>query len=351
MADFVINLMVPGKTVVTERWYALASIGDVITDEQTHLLAIGEIVVLQETFQVTPFGFFKRVFERFVSFSRKIAVIGESGIDIHLKGVFENGFDPSLLFLSWQSQDFTVQYREVPDVIGVNIGSPDGSYNETYAAYADLHGYTGCATYDFGLKADGYAESHINSGNSGGVEMIVSKITMEKWELIFRDATAVPTDTDCDGIDDNEGGGGNPPGGPGNEAEDASGYRGIECDSPREWLHYANGKKIDTLHTISGSSVFVGAVQPVDYWKSLRSSVKEGILYGLGRSGGAAKVFASLDGGQTFGEELKSVDCYSAAMEYDSERRLLMLWTEGSPPEPEEGKRLTQIIGAKFYCM
>lgn len=332
MPDYKMSLLVPGKTLITERWYALASIGDVITEERTHLLAVGEIVVLQETFQLNIFGGLKRVFERFVSYSRKIAAIGNTGIDVHLQGVFANGFDPSEAYLSWYSQDFTVNIQKVPNV-GGSIGSVDGAYDETYPAYADLFGYTGCGEYDFGLRAEGWVDTYRNVNNLGGVELIVSKITMSKWEVLFRDATAVPADTDCDGIDD-DGGPIDPPPPPTEPPVPEGSYRGIECDSPRLWLHVANGKKVDTLHTLPGSSAFVGAPQEVEYWKQLRAQSKEGVLFGLGRSGGASKVFASRDGGQTFAEELKSVDCYSGVIEYDSERRLLMFWTEESPPDP-----------------
>ena len=114
-------------------------------------------------------------------------------------------------------------------------------------------------------------------------------------------------------------------------------YRAIKADSERAYLHIGNEAAIETLNIVDGSEAFASGSHAVKWWKQFDYDRRQGRLYGLGRDteGDSSHVKYSEDGGMSM-TEVYEVDCNSAVIQMDSEKKLLILLAEGTPPDPED---------------
>jgi hypothetical protein len=114
-------------------------------------------------------------------------------------------------------------------------------------------------------------------------------------------------------------------------------YRAIKADSPRAYLHHNLDAAIQTHHIPSEEVAFASGAHSVKWWKQFDYDRREGKLWGLGRvsEGGSSVVHVSEDSGMSMAEVFE-VECNSAVIQMDSEKRLLVLLTEAEPADPED---------------
>jgi hypothetical protein len=145
---------------------------------------------------------------------------------------------------------------------------------------------------------------------------------------LFSSCDSLPDDGDDDDEDDDDD----------DDPNSGSGlYRAIKADSERAYLHIGNEAAIETLNIVDGSEAFASGSHAVKWWKQFDYDRRQGRFYGLGRDteGGSSHVKYSEDGGMSM-TEVYEVECNSAVIQMDSEKRLLVLLAEGTPPDPED---------------
>lgn len=338
MSDYTMNLLVPGKTRVLETWYDPAGSGAVISETE-HILGDSEPHVLLQHWKKKLDGFggfsYAKFYERKFQLTRKIAFIPHSKIDGRVKGDWVCGFT-NVASPSFATSRVIPAFSLVPSF--ADSFRVDGAYDVSYHSVTPVS-YTSCAIYEFSIQNQAN-----NPGFARGAEFtadnVYATITLEKWELIFRDAVA-PEDSDCNGIPDVDE---EPPTDDDSNPALAT-LDAIECDSERGWLYVGNSKQIMTLYNTGAFNFHSDDYAGILTWEAFRIDQRAGVLFALGVNGTTHRLYSSSDFGAT-GTEIGTVTADSSKIECLSEQASLVWLYESGGGTVQ--RRLSNDRGTTF---